>query len=97
MTEEFAITCLLDSCKKCSELKNGECISESNCFEVKEAAIKALHNNKIIDDIKSDIADLMSQIPCLGNCKEGWHNAGQRLGLEQACEIIDIHMEGDKP
>ena len=48
----------------------------------------------VIDDIKADIADFMSEIPGLGNCKEGWHNAGQRIGLEQACEIIDAHVSG---
>ena len=48
----------------------------------------------VIEDIKSDIADLMDEIPTRGNCKEGWHNSGQRIGLEQACEIIDRHISG---
>lgn len=46
----------------------------------------------VIEDIKADIAEFMAKIPTLGNCKEGWHNAGQRIGLEQACEIIDNHI-----
>ena len=50
---------------------------------------------RVIEDIKSDIADFMAEIPALGNCKEGWHNSGQRIGLEQACEIIDRHIRED--
>lgn len=49
--------------------------------------------DKMIEDIKQDIADFMSEIPTLGNCKEGWHNSGQRIGLEQACEIIDKYRK----
>ena len=49
-------------------------------------------SKSVIEDIKADIADFMAKIPALGNCKEGWHNAGQRIGLEQACEIIDKHI-----
>ena len=51
--------------------------------------------DEVIEGIKSDIADFMSEIPTLGNCKEGWHNSGQRIGLEQACEIIDKHTKGE--
>jgi len=49
----------------------------------------------LFEDIKSDIADFMAEIPTLGNCKEGWHNSGQRTGLEQACEIIDNHIRNE--
>ena len=49
-------------------------------------------SKSVIEDIKADIAEFMAKIPALGNCKEGWHNAGQRIGLEQACEIIDNHI-----
>lgn len=49
----------------------------------------------VLDKIKAEIADFMAEIPTLGNCKEGWHNAGQRIGLEQACEIIDKHIRED--
>lgn len=51
--------------------------------------------DKVFEDIKADIADFMAEIPCLGNTKEGWHNSGQRIGLEQACEIIDRHIRED--
>ena len=47
-----------------------------------------------IEDIKADITEFMNSIPKLCDCKEGWHNAGQRIGLEQACEIIDRHISG---
>lgn len=56
------------------------------------AEAAAYHYELCIEEIKADIAEFMAKIPALGNCKEGWHNAGQRIGLEQACEIIDNHI-----
>ena len=56
------------------------------------AKAAAYHYELCIEEIKADIAEFMEKIPALGNCKEGWHNAGQRIGLEQACEIIDNHI-----
>ena len=56
------------------------------------AKAAAYHFELCIEEIKADIAEFMAKIPALGNCKEGWHNAGQRIGLEQACEIIDNHI-----
>ena len=56
------------------------------------AKAAAYHYELCIEEIKAEIADFMAKIPALGNCKEGWHNAGQRIGLEQACEIIDNHI-----
>lgn len=40
--KEFAISYLLDDCDDCPENKDGECITESHCFEVKQVAIKAI-------------------------------------------------------
>lgn len=42
ITSEFAIAYLLDDCDDCPENKNGECITQSHCFEVKQMAVKAL-------------------------------------------------------
>ena len=39
---DFAIAYLLDNCDDCPENKDGECMTESHCFEVKQLAIKAL-------------------------------------------------------
>ena len=56
------------------------------------AKAAAYHYELCIEEIKADIAEFMAKIPALGNCKEGWHNSGQRIGIEQACEIIDNHI-----
>ena len=42
VTTDFAISYLLDDCDDCPENKDGECITQSHCFEVKQMAIKAL-------------------------------------------------------
>lgn len=42
MTTQFAIDYLLDDCQDCPENKDGECMTQSHCFEVKQMAIKAL-------------------------------------------------------
>ena len=42
ITSELAIAYLLDDCDDCPENKNGECLTQSHCFEVKQMAIKAL-------------------------------------------------------
>ena len=42
MTTQFAIDYLLDDCQDCPENKDGECMTQSHCFEVKQLAIKAL-------------------------------------------------------
>ena len=42
ITSEFAIAYLLDDCDDCPENENGECLTHSHCFEVKQMAIKAL-------------------------------------------------------
>lgn len=40
--KQFAIDYLLDDCEDCPEYKDGECVTESHCFEVKQMCIKAL-------------------------------------------------------
>lgn len=42
VTTDFAIAYLLDDCSDCHENKDGECMTQSHCFEVKQMAIKAL-------------------------------------------------------
>jgi len=42
VTPQFAIDYLLDDCEDCPENKDGECVTESHCFEVKQMCIKAL-------------------------------------------------------
>jgi len=42
VTPQFAIDYLLDDCEDCPENKNGECVTEFHCFEVKQMCIKAL-------------------------------------------------------
>lgn len=42
VTIDFAIAYLLDYCDDCPENKDGECVTQSHCFEVKQMAIKAL-------------------------------------------------------
>lgn len=42
VTSDFAISYLLDDCDDCPENKDGECMTQSNCFVVKQLAIKAL-------------------------------------------------------
>lgn len=42
VTQQFAIDYLLDDCEDCPEYKDGECVTESHCFEVKQMCIKAL-------------------------------------------------------
>ena len=42
VTTDFAISYLLDDCDDCPENKDGECMTQSHCFEVKQLSIKAL-------------------------------------------------------
>lgn len=42
VTPQFAIDYLLDDCEDCPENKDGECVTEFHCFEVKQMCIKAL-------------------------------------------------------
>ena len=51
ITSEFAIAYLLDDCDDCPENKNGECLTQSHCFEVKQMAIKAL---RMMDKAESE-------------------------------------------
>ena len=51
ITSEFAIAYLLDYCDDCPENKNGECLTQSHCFEVKQMAIKAL---RMMDKAESE-------------------------------------------
>ena len=46
VTTDFAISYLLDDCYDCPENKDGECMTQSHCFEVKQMAIKALRQEK---------------------------------------------------
>ena len=48
VTPQFAIDYLLDDCEDCPEHKDGECVTESHCFEVKRMCIKALRCELIL-------------------------------------------------
>ena len=46
VTTDFAISYLLDDCDDCPENKDGECMTQSHCFKVKQMAIKALEQEQ---------------------------------------------------
>lgn len=48
MTVDFAKEYLLDDCDDCPENENGECTTQSHCFEVKRMAIEALEQTRWI-------------------------------------------------
>lgn len=48
MTVDFAKEYLLDDCADCPENKDGECMTQSHCFEVKRMAIQALEQTRWI-------------------------------------------------
>lgn len=52
MTGEFAIEYIQEACECCPEYKDGECTSNSHCFEVKRKAIESLRQ---LDWIYSDL------------------------------------------
>lgn len=52
LTTEFVIEYIQETCDDCPECKDGECLSNSNCFEVKYRAIRAL---RVSDFIYSDL------------------------------------------
>ena len=54
ITAEFAIEYLLDDCEDCPENKDGECMTQSHCFEVKQMAIKVL---RMLDEAESEDAE----------------------------------------
>ena len=62
MTTQFAIDYLLDDCQDCPENKDGECMTQSHCFEVKQMAIKALRDIKEIEEVINCDAD--AKIKC---------------------------------
>lgn len=53
--KEFAISYLLDYCDDCPENKDGECLTESHCFEVKQMAIKAIRQMIPEDATNGDV------------------------------------------
>lgn len=79
MTKEFAIQYIQEECEDCPEYKNGECISNSHCFEVKRMAIqviKALEQEpcdkyiKEIDHLHKYISKLETQIVMQEPCED---------------------------
>ena len=68
VTTQFAIDYLLDDCQDCPENKDGECMTLSHCFEVKQMAIKALRqepsgdliSRQAVNEIINDIRDCIS-------------------------------------
>ena len=61
MTKEFAIDYLLDDCQDCPENKDGECMTESHCFEVKQMAINALKQEPKTDAVsRNDVIKMLN-------------------------------------
>lgn len=59
MTNDDAIK-IIGECKYCRKKVDGSCISESECFEAKQAAIEALKHKKFHDKLlKKCDADLI--------------------------------------
>ena len=59
VTTDFAISYLLDECYDCPENKDGECMTQSHCFEVKQMAIKALEQESCDDCISRQAVDTL--------------------------------------
>ena len=57
MTVDFAKEYLLDDCADCPENKDGECMTQSHCFEVKRMAIQALEQTKWVPVKWHEITD----------------------------------------
>ena len=51
MDREFCIDYILDDCLDCPEKKDGECQTESHCFEVKKKIISDLRKLERIKQI----------------------------------------------
>lgn len=51
MDREFCIDYILDDCLDCPEKKDGECQTESHCFEVKEKIISDFRKLEQIEQI----------------------------------------------
>lgn len=80
VTTDFAISYLVDDCDDCPENKDGECMTQSHCFEVKQMAIKALRMMGVLEKIRAEIKEQY------GGC--GLINDG----LDMALSIIDKYM-----
>lgn len=59
MTTQFAIDYLLDDCQDCPENKDGECMTQSHCFEVKQMAIKALRRDEKSAEFRKRFQEVM--------------------------------------
>lgn len=55
VTTQFAMDYLLDDCQDCPENKDGECMTQSHCFEVKQMAIKALKQYGVLQEIRDEM------------------------------------------
>ena len=83
MTTQFAIDYLLDDCQDCPENKDGECMTQSHCFEVKQLAIKALKQYGVLQEIRAEIDS---------HCGD---NRDRNDGLYIAMKIIDKYRESE--
>ena len=87
MTKEFAIEYIQEECEDCPQYKDGECISNSHCFEVKRMAIQAIRQMYAIDDIRAEIDEHIQDCQ-LPQGHDPWWN-GRKDGLNDALEIIN--------
>lgn len=107
MTTQFAIDYLLDDCQDCPENKDGECMTQSHCFEVKQLAIKALKQEPktghwimpVQDDGMSD--PIYYQVRC-SKCgfdldPQTWHMELHQYGADKYCPKCGAKLVEDKP
>ena len=83
ITADFAIEYLLDDCEDCPENKDGECMTQSHCFEVKQMAIKALEQEDILDKINAEIikyeGDCRLSVDEYSSCKQCTDNVFETI------------------
>lgn len=103
VTADFAIKYLLDDCDDCPENKDGECMTQSHCFEVKYLAIKALRQEPktghwimpVSDDGMSE--PICYQVRC-SECgfdldPQTWHMELHQYGADKYCPNCGCRMQ----
>ena len=91
VTPQFAIDYLLDDCEDCPECKDGECVTESHCFEVKQMCIKALRGELKGEERMTDIEKAKEHIKNLANdykCCDNTISFEEALALNEALQLL---------
>lgn len=90
VTTDFAISYLLDDCGDCPENKDGECMTQSHCFEVKRMAIKALrlmNKAEVLDKIRAEIKSISPKTYPFLNSTDNY------VKEDDVLQIIDKYRE----